>query len=66
MKFPGELYEVRTERARRDLAYAALPAERPPAEQQGYYELEHLGLLPGLLERLESMSNLAPVRSEAE
>lgn len=27
--------------------------ERPPAEQRGYYELEHLGLLPELLERLE-------------
>jgi putative hydrolase of the HAD superfamily len=28
-------------------------AERPPAEQQGYYEIEHLGLLPSLLQRLE-------------
>lgn len=28
-------------------------AAPPPAEQPGYYELEHLGLLPGLLERLE-------------
>jgi putative hydrolase of the HAD superfamily len=28
-------------------------AAPPPAEQSGYYELEHLGLLPGLLERLE-------------
>jgi putative hydrolase of the HAD superfamily len=28
-------------------------AEPPPAEQPGYYELEHFGLLPGLLEELE-------------
>jgi putative hydrolase of the HAD superfamily len=28
-------------------------AERPPAEQAGYYEIEHLGLLPGLLAELE-------------
>lgn len=28
-------------------------AEPPPVEQPGYYEVEHLGLLPGLLERLE-------------
>jgi putative hydrolase of the HAD superfamily len=28
-------------------------AERPAAEQPGYYEVEHLGLLPELLERVE-------------
>lgn len=28
-------------------------AARPPAEQAGYYEIEHLGLLPGLLHSLE-------------
>ena len=28
-------------------------AEPPPAGQRGFYELEHIGLLPGLLEALE-------------
>jgi putative hydrolase of the HAD superfamily len=28
-------------------------AEQPPAEQQNYYEVAHLGLLPHLLARLE-------------
>jgi putative hydrolase of the HAD superfamily len=28
-------------------------AEPPPAEQPGYYEVGHFGLLPGLLEKLE-------------
>jgi hypothetical protein len=30
-------------------------ADPPPVEQAGYYELEHLGLLPGLLEELERL-----------
>ena len=29
-------------------------AEPPPEGQPGYYRLEHIGMLPGLLERLES------------
>jgi putative hydrolase of the HAD superfamily len=28
-------------------------AEKPPGEQPGFYQIEHLGLLPALLERLE-------------
>jgi len=28
-------------------------AEPPPDKQPGYYQLEHIGMLPGLLERLE-------------
>jgi len=28
-------------------------SETPPAEQSGYYEIEHLGLLPALLKQLE-------------
>jgi putative hydrolase of the HAD superfamily len=35
------------------LTWAHEAADPPPAEQAGFYELEHLGLLPGLLERLE-------------
>ena len=35
------------------LTWAHENAERPPAGQPGYYEIEHLGLLPGLLESLE-------------
>ncbi len=35
------------------LTWAHEVAEPPSAEQPGYYELEHLGLLPGLLDRLE-------------
>lgn len=35
------------------LTWAHEAAERPPAEQPGYYEVEHLGLLPELLEGLE-------------
>jgi putative hydrolase of the HAD superfamily len=33
-------------------------AEPPPADQPGYYEVEHLGLLPGLLERLERWATI--------
>jgi putative hydrolase of the HAD superfamily len=36
------------------LTWAHEAAERPPAEQPGYYELEHLGLLPELLEILDA------------
>ncbi len=36
-----------------ELTWAHEVADRPPAGQPGFYELEHLGLLPGLLERLE-------------
>jgi len=35
------------------LTWAHEAAEPPPADQTGYYEVEHLGLLPGLLDRLE-------------
>ena len=35
------------------LTWAHEAAEPPPAEHPGYYQIEHLGLLPGLLERLE-------------
>ena len=35
------------------LTWAHETAAPPPAEQPGYYELEHLGLLPELLERVE-------------
>lgn len=35
------------------LTWAHENAERPPTGQPGYYEIEHLGLLPGLLETLE-------------
>ncbi len=36
-----------------ELTWAHEVADRPPAGQPGFYELEHLGLLRGLLERLE-------------
>ncbi len=35
------------------LTWAHEVAEPPPAGQQGYYEIEHLGYLPGLLKTLE-------------
>lgn len=35
------------------LTWAHEVSESPPAEQPGYYEIEHLGLLPALLETLE-------------
>jgi putative hydrolase of the HAD superfamily len=35
------------------LTWAHEVADPPPVEQPGYYELEHLGLLPNLLVRLE-------------
>ena len=35
------------------LTWAHEVAEAPPAGQPGYYEIEHLGRLPGLLEELE-------------
>ncbi len=36
-----------------ELTWAHEAAERPPAGRAGYYELEHLGLLPDLVRRLE-------------
>jgi putative hydrolase of the HAD superfamily len=35
------------------LTWAHEVVDPPPVEQPGYYKLEHLGLLPGLLDRLE-------------
>jgi len=35
------------------LTWAHELAERPPTGQPGFYEIEHLGLLPGLLEQME-------------
>ncbi len=35
------------------LTWAHEVVDPPPVEQPGYYELEHIGLLPGLLEGLE-------------
>lgn len=39
------------------LTWAHEVVNPPPVEQPGYYELEHLGQLPGLLERLERTKN---------
>jgi putative hydrolase of the HAD superfamily len=36
------------------LTWAHEEADQPPAGQPGYYQLEHIGLLPALLEALES------------
>jgi putative hydrolase of the HAD superfamily len=36
-----------------DLTWVHEQAEKPPEGQPGFYQLEHLGLLPGLLQRLE-------------
>lgn len=36
-----------------ELTWAYERAETPPAGQQGYYEIEHLGLLPALLREID-------------
>jgi putative hydrolase of the HAD superfamily len=36
-----------------ELTWAHETAEPPPVDQPGFHEIEHIGLLPGLLERLE-------------
>jgi putative hydrolase of the HAD superfamily len=36
-----------------DLTWVHEQAEKPPEGQPGFYQVEHLGLLPGLLQRLE-------------
>lgn len=41
------------------LTWAHEVVDPPPAGQTGYYELEHIGLLPGLLEGLERAQNPA-------
>ena len=45
------------------LTWAHEVVEPPPAEQPGYFELEHLGLLPGLLELPERAGSPAPTGS---
>lgn len=38
-----------------ELTWAHEAADPPPAEHRGFYQIEHLGLLPALLERLEHL-----------
>ncbi|HSF83101.1 MAG TPA: HAD family hydrolase [Anaerolineales bacterium] len=40
-----------------DLTWTHETADPPPADRPGYYQLEHLGQLPALLEQLEQQGN---------